>query len=287
MGAASPAPVSQSLDRVAGLQRWKLDAGYRGDVADDRADHVAPADCAHADRGQPAGSLPGTSRRRHRGHVRPPPPVDFLAGLDAGHGGAVKRADHARSDLAGRAPGAHVPVEYRQRDEQSGMAGDCSRTGAARGVAGRDRAEQRGFQSGARRGPCPGRPGGGRLRFGPGGRGGGVSSKLRVLPGGDLCPLRVEADAAVQKRAASRAHLRVHAERRALRAPLSGVAHHPAARVSVYGFRQRGVGAARRGGAAGSARRRDGVWRTQRLPGPGRRDGSSFAAALAADGACR
>ena len=39
--------------------------------------------------------------------------------------------------------GAHLPAEYRQRDEQSGVAGDCPGTGAARRVAGRHRAQQR------------------------------------------------------------------------------------------------------------------------------------------------
>src|ERR1035441_1012029 len=156
MGAASPAPLSQSLDRLACQQPRKLDAGYGGHVADDRADHVAFADRADADRGQPSGSLPRPSRRGHGGHLRPPPPVDLLAGLDAGHGSGVERADHVRSPLAGRPAGAHLPAEYRRRDEQSGMAGDRPGTCAALRVGGRDRAQQYLFQSGARPGACAG-----------------------------------------------------------------------------------------------------------------------------------
>ena len=73
-------------------------------------------------------------------------------------------------------------------------------------------------------GPGAGRPGGGRFRFAPGGRGRGLSAQFRLVPGGDLRSLRLEADAAVQERAADRADLRFHAERRALRPPLAAVA---------------------------------------------------------------
>ena len=44
MGPASAATLSQSVDRLPGLQPWKLDAGYRGHMVDDRADCVSPAD---------------------------------------------------------------------------------------------------------------------------------------------------------------------------------------------------------------------------------------------------
>src|SRR5207245_1280587 len=99
MGAAPPAAVSQSLDRLPGLQPRKLDAGYRGHLADDRTHHVAAADRPDADRGQPAGALSWIAGGCHGGYLRPAPVAHLLAILDAGDSRGIEPANGIRNHL--------------------------------------------------------------------------------------------------------------------------------------------------------------------------------------------
>jgi len=109
MGAASPATLSQSLDRFAALQprSWMQDF-TAGTLADDRADHVAAADRTHADGGQSSGTLSWSYRRRHCKTFSTAPLLIFWQAWMLATVRLLSVMTNARNRLAGHLAGAHL-----------------------------------------------------------------------------------------------------------------------------------------------------------------------------------